>query len=265
MEKFDGFILYRLGAALHPLTFLKGSTLREEGTAWGDAHRALLLAEPALDEFLQKNPFKLRVSLEAAKGLLVIIRAVRAMIGDFSKRNNRLDLLSVGEIERAATNFINVIKAEMPTLPLYFVSKKGGNDTDDLIEHGEVFFPPDLGTKVPTAIADIQQGARCIAFDLPTAAGYHFHRANEAVLRRYWDVVTSGATPPGNKSAILYLDQMVHRGVGDPKVIAALRDLVKLHRNPLAHPDQSLADANEAIALMNSIHGVVVHMLKAIP
>ena len=145
------------------------------------------------------------------------------------------------------------------------MSKKGGHDTKVLLERGEDFFPADLATKVPGAIFDIQQATRCIAFELPTAAGYHLHRANEAVLRRYWDVVTSGAAPPKNRAAALYLTEMEKKGVGDPKVIAALRDLVKLHRNPLAHPDESLESVNQAITLVGAINAVFVHMLKAIP
>jgi hypothetical protein len=48
-------------------------------------------------------------------------------------------------------------------------------------------------------------------------------------------------------------------------VKAALRDLKNLHRNPLIHPDHSLESADEAIALMNGIHTVMVYMLKEIP
>src|SRR5262249_26090162 len=61
---------------------------------------------------------------------------------------------------------------------------------------GSVAFPTDMGTKVPASIADAQQAMKCIVFELPTAAGFHLHRANESVLRCYWDAVTKGQPPP---------------------------------------------------------------------
>lgn len=265
VEKIDGFVLYALGAALQPLLFLKGSVLSEEGTSYRDTVRALLLAEAALDNFLKVNAFKLSLCLHAGNDLLTKIRAVRSVVDDFSKRDQHLDLLSQGMINQSATAFLNVIRAELPHIPIYFVSKKGGNDTGDLVENGLVFFPDDLPSKVPSAIPDIKQGTRCIAFELPTAAGYHFHRANEAVLRVYYDAVTNGAPRPRDRSIGKYLGEMDRLNAGDPSIKASLRDLAKYHRNPLIHPEHSLKDANEAIALMNAVHSVVVQMLAAIP
>lgn len=98
-----------------------------------------------------------------------------------------------------------------------------------------------------------------------TGAGFHLHRANEAVLRRYWDVVTEGTAHPKSRNIGDFLNEMDQKNFGDEKVRAALKDLKNLHRNPLIHPDHTIADAHEAIALMNSIHVVMVHMLKEIP
>lgn len=58
---------------------------------------------------------------------------------------------------------------------------------------------------------------------------------------------------------------MDKQGFGDPKVKTALRDLKDLHRNPLIHPEHSLNSAEEAIALMNGVHNVMVYMLQEIP
>lgn len=46
---------------------------------------------------------------------------------------------------------------------------------------------------------------------------------------------------------------------------AALKDLKDLHRNPLIHPEHTLESPDEAIALMNGVHTVMVYMLKEIP
>jgi hypothetical protein len=62
-----------------------------------------------------------------------------------------------------------------------------------------------------------------------------------------------------------YLNEMNQKKIGDEKVKAALKDLKDLHRNPLIHPEHSLESADEAIALMNGVHTVMVYMLKEIP
>ena len=136
--------------------------------------------------------------------------------------------------------------------------------TSTLIERGALCFPFEVIFKVPEAIPDLEQATRCLAYELPTAAGFHLHRANEAVLRKYWDAVTTNATRPPSRNMGDYLNEMDQRNVGDPKVKSALKDLKDLHRNPLIHPEDSLS-MDEAVALLSGIYTVMVHMLKAMP
>jgi hypothetical protein len=153
----------------------------------------------------------------------------------------------------------------METLNTYSVTQKRGYDSMALISFAESIFPPELGVKVPEAIPDIREAGKCIAFELPTAAGFHLHRANEAMMHRYYDQVSGGKPRPKNRNIGGYLAAMTENKYGDPRLIATLKDLNDLHRNPLIHPDQSLESIDEAIALMNAIHTATVFMLKAIP
>jgi len=89
--------------------------------------------------------------------------------------------------------------------------------------------------------------------------------ANESILHRYYDAVTAGKARPSGRNIGDYLAELRKYSAGDPKVLSALKDLKDLHRNPLIHPEDSLEDIDEAIALVNAIHSVAVHMLKAIP
>lgn len=265
MKKIDGFKLYGLGSALFRISLLRGKSLTEKGTTWQQAHSILLIAQATLEGFLKDNAFGLQTSLGPGKILLETIQSHRERIQHVSSWDNELDSISCAKIQQALTTFMNVIQYELPELPLYLVGKKGGHDTKALIDAGETFFPDDLARKVPAAIPDIQQGTKCIAFELPTAAGYHFHRANESVLRVYFDTVTNGAPRPSDRSIGKYLRAMDDLKAGDASIKASLRDLAKHHRNPLIHPEHSLADVNAAIALMNAVHAVVVPMLGAIP
>jgi len=118
---------------------------------------------------------------------------------------------------------------------------------------------------VPNAVVDLQQATRCIAFELPTAAGFHLHRANESVIGCYWDVVSDGKPRPKEKNMGVYLRQMEKENFGDEKIRSALKDIKNLHRNPLIHPEHSLDNVDDAIDLMGAIRAVVGSMLKEIP
>lgn len=153
----------------------------------------------------------------------------------------------------------------MQPISVFLVTPKKGLDTGQMIVDGSVAFPTDLPTKVPTAIPDAQQAMRCIVFELPTAAGFHLHRANESVLRRYWDAVTSGAPRPDDRNMGTYLRKLDELGAGDKVVKTALRDLKDQHRNPLIHPEHSLDTVDEAFALFCGVFNAMEGMLKVIP
>lgn len=175
-----------------------------------------------------------------------------------------MDFRDVYSVLNAMDNFEPVLKAELHAADAYFVSKKGGYDTLDLISQAEVLFPPDLPDKVPEAVRDIQEAGKSIAFELGTAAGFHILRANEAVLLRYWDAVTGRAPRPKNRNLGNYIKKLDELKAGDEKVRATLRQIKDLHRNTLVHPEDVLT-TDEAINLLGIIRSAVSAMLKSIP
>lgn len=263
MQRIDGYYLYSVGAALHPL-----STIRYD-TKFQDAFLPCFVAEGALEPFLFRSVFKLKTSLQKGGELLAAIKTLREAagiaIGKEEEKEKQIEWLRAYNVSNGITQFETVLAAELGLSDIYLVSKKRGYDTSDLITNGIVLFPSELVPKVPEAELDINQGARCLAFELPTAAGFHFHRANESVLHKYYDAVTKGKPRPAGRNIGDYLGALKSHRAGEPAVLSALKDLKDLHRNPLIHPEHTLEDVDEAIALLGSIHAVVVRMLKAIP
>jgi hypothetical protein len=153
---------------------------------------------------------------------------------------------------------------ELAMSDAYYVLEKEPYSTLALITKGEALFPPSLHQKVPEAIFDMQEAGKCLAFEVPTAAAFHIHRATETVLRRYWNVVAASQAKPKQRNIGVYLNAMKRLKCGDEKVIAALSQMKDLHRNPIIHPDESL-DMQEAIALVGIANSVVAAMLKEIP
>jgi hypothetical protein len=203
--------------------------------------------------------------VQAGQVLLAAVKAARSRVdADFGK-GQHLNFNDIWPVTSALTAFEAVLGAELALVPLYVVTPKAGFDTAVLIESGATCFPTEIWSKAPEALADLQQATKCIAFELFTAAGFHLHRANEAVLRRYWDAVTKGAPRPVSRNMGDYLNELSKQNAGDARVRAALKDLKDLHRNPLIHPEKTLGNVDDAVALMNGVHTTILNMLKEMP
>lgn len=265
MQRVDGNYLYQVGYKIHPIASFRYSAPGVKGTTHGEAYFPLLVAEGALEPFIQRSVFQLRTSQSDGQALLNAIKHVREKIEAAKNSELELEPMDVYQLTSNLNKFETVLAAEFALIPLYVVTRKGGYDVAVLIESGESCFPEELQYKVPEAIGDIREGTRCIAYDLPTAAGFHLHRANESVLHRYWDAVTGGAPRPARRNMGDYIKGLKDLSAGDARVRTALRDLKDLHRNPLIHPEHSLEGVNHAIALMNNIHTCIVYMLAEIP
>jgi hypothetical protein len=269
MQRVDGYYLYSVGSQIHPLSEIKGKAAWEtepsKATTYAEAFLPIIVAEGALEPLLMRSVFRLRTSVQAGQKLLDAIRAIKAKCTDSQYTTAHVDWFEAYTLANLLTTFESILQAEMALIPLYVVMPKAGYDTTTLIENGVDCFPLETAVKVPEAVGDLKEGTRCIAFGLNTAAGFHLHRANEAVLRRYWDIVSQGKPRPVRGNMGDYLNQMKQSNFGDENVRAALDHLIKFHRNPLIHPEQNIDSADDAIALMNSIHNAVVQMLKVIP
>ena len=259
MIRIDGHYLYSIGGLLKPLGDINQSS------TFANVWLPVLLADGPLYQLLYNSVFRFKTPLEKGAELLATIRELRTEAEKEQDKDKAIGPLWAYRVSSAYIAFETILAAELRISDIYLVTKKRGYDTSDLIERGSPLFPDDLLPKVPEATLDVQQGARRLAFELPTASAFHFHRAAEAVLHRYYDAVTSGKLRPTGRNIGDYLSELNKHKAGDPKVLSALKDLKDLHRNPLIHPEDTLESVDEAIAVLGSIQSVIVHMLKAIP
>lgn len=260
VQPIHGYYLYSLGSDLHPVT-----ELRTEGLTYAEAYFPALRAKGAVNSFLNGSVYKVRTCREAGNELLQALGPVTEYVHVGKKATDLVDWMLAWQISQKSKEFEAVLRAELGATPMYYVTPKHAMDMASLITDGHLVFPVDLPNKVPEAIPDAQQAAKCIAFDLPTAAGFHLHRTNEAVLRRYFDHVAGADNRPETRNMGDYLKKMNELKVGDKKVRAALRDLKDLHRNPLMHPEDHIADTADAVALMGNVNAAMTLMLKDLP
>jgi hypothetical protein len=129
---------------------------------------------------------------------------------------------------------------------------------------GESLFPLDLAIKVPEAIVDAREAAKALCYEVPTACGFHIFRATESVLRKYYTHVTEGKAAPKVRSIGVYLSALKQSAKGDQKILASLKQMTDLHRNPLIHPEVVLT-TEEAIATLGIARSVITAMLVVLP
>ena len=177
---------------------------------------------------------------------------------------SKLTELDVQNIQSGLSEVETILRAELSAAHAYLATPIGAYDSVALLQEPWRVWPADLLLKLPNTNADVFELGKCMAFQLATAAGFHALRIVENVLRKYWETVSNNAAHPKIKTIGSYVNALEKREIGDPKVIAALKQLKDLHRNPLMHPEASLT-VEEAITLLGISFSVVAPMLNLIP
>ena len=204
----------------------------------------------------------LRISREKANVLHSLLEAMlNAHNSDHNKVISESDLWNLN-YER--NQFKTVFLSELSTLPSFLVVAKESYDVNLLIDEGTKLFPASLLKKAPEAVPDAMETGKALAFELGTACGFHVFRVTEAVLKRYWDDVSSGAKHPNLQTIGSYAAEMEKKNYGDKKVIESLKQLARLHRNPLIHPEVIL-NVDEAIETLGIARSVIGAMLRVLP
>jgi hypothetical protein len=147
------------------------------------------------------------------------------------------------------------------------VEQIGAYRTPTLIESADVVFPTNVRDKLqPDAVKDVRDAGRALAFELPTAVGFHICRAVETTLLQYFSELDIEL--PAYRNLGRYIEALEssaeEKGI-DPKVLATLDQFRDLHRNPIMHPDVHLnmEEAQILFALAQSaISGIVLDITK---
>jgi len=173
-------------------------------------------------------------------------------------------------IDKAKT-FETVLCEELVMSSAYSASKKGIYSTSDLIEQADKVFPISILGKLSEDIVwEIKEAGKCLAFDIPTASGFHMIRATERVMHEYY--VAVGNPEKNDKlenwgAYIAYLYKLteqkgkVDRATVDhiKRVLALLQQVKDQDRNMIIHPEVVL-NADEAFLLFETTKTVIMTM-----
>ncbi|UTP39809.1 hypothetical protein M9M90_01140 [Phenylobacterium sp. LH3H17] len=255
MLRLDLSYFYRLSTTLNSVRYMASDV--SVGDVWFELHAVLAAVKQLFTDATIKGCF--RSSLSHGYQVYNFVEAItqRKWEDPFSNWDK-------AQLINLMNSFEIVLTSELAVTDSYIVVEKPPYSTISLIAAGEDLFPADIKGKVPDAVDDMREAGKCLAFELSTACGFHTLRAVEAVLRRYWEVVTGNLPKPKQRNIGVYLHALKSAGCGDAKVIAALQQLKDLHRNVIFHPEETLT-VEQAISLVGLSRSVVGAMLAELP
>lgn len=254
MRQFNPYTFYDAANALHPLEGL------QQGAKLKDSYYMLFMAKAISTQLWNGDILPLVISKPAAlklwQALECVLPSDQAKIQTMDMESE-IDYVSAWKIRTALKELETVLSAELQSMNTYFISQTLAYNTADLISSAENMLPEIIRRVIePTAIADIQQAGRCIAFDLPTGAGFHIMRATESVIRQYHQLVVK--LKPKSRNWGKYIEAL-KKHKADPKIVVVLDQLREMHRNPIMHPEVVLT-SDEATTLIGIAQSVIVAM-----
>jgi hypothetical protein len=178
--------------------------------------------------------------------------------------------LEVSFIYKSLKVLETVLLSDLIKKHAYRVTQKDEYNPDILVNSGIKIFPKGIREKFNRQTEfDINMGLRCLAFELPTAFGFHFFRAVETLIVQLY-LKRVGSDPPENRrNWDVYIkilegkDAIKPNEPSSPEIIEMLRDLKNNHRNPLLHPEDNL-DHEEAVVLLGLLKSVIYKLVKEI-
>ncbi len=257
------FDLYRLGAALSTLSRTLASKKSQE-INFTDAYSSIRSVQPLIESVANDQFIPLDTCTANALKLSDLLESIASeLVTEWDKAdtpalkaaawNRPIGDTQVLALKEKIQAFEYVFSAELNKASLYFVEQICAYKTSTLIDSGDAVFPKSIRDKLPAlAITDIKAAGRCLAFDLPTSAGFHIARAVETVLLQYFSVLKIEL--PEYKNLGRYIETLRDKGPAkgiDPKVVAAVDQFRDLYRNPIMHPDVNLSSDEAQILFAN--------------
>lgn len=206
----------------------------------------------------------LPLSAKSAKEILEhidrIVTPERLQNPDFPFPKEDLDFLGINIF-----SFQALLGAELAQTNIFHVTPKRAFDMTALINRGETIFSSTvLGSvreSIEDFIRDIREATKSLAFDMPTAVGFHLFRAIETLItREYFPGLGIDEKDWGrNRNMGHYITILEGHGVDD-KITSILRHLKNHYRNPVTHPEEFWTDemADNALGLTVSVVTLIV-------
>jgi hypothetical protein len=255
VERVREYYNFWLGTRLSRIAMLQAGMSRIE------VFNVLYPVGSALDALVQEKFAPLPMCMDTGIELMKLIQGVllvnpnKVLSGEDSTWTMTDD--TIARMRDAAGRFDTALAIQFDHLDTYRVMPKGTHDTRKLIELPELAFENLWKHLADLAQKDWAASSRCLAFDLPTACGFHCLRAMEATTVQYLKL--KSVTAPGRDLG-QYVKTLVSIGA-DPATTDLIEQLRKHHRNPLMHPEDTL-DVPQALAVFDLTKSAIILLVK---
>lgn len=201
--------------------------------------------------------FKLDESRATAENLQTVLKKIIALHKQDGEATVEED--TKNEFNNAWFAFEAAIRLELGRAPIFYVTAKGVYDTRRLIAEGKAVYEGYADRLPSKTLDDTNEAGKCLAFGLPTAAGFHIARATESVIKAYMKAFSCPVLNESQRNWGKYIEAL--KGAkANSKVTHHLGQIKDLHRNPLTHPDVTLT-MPEAMALWAVCTSVIQSMV----
>jgi len=266
MKRVNQMRLYRLGSVSRLRNIRVGDTF-DEYINWTWYPMVQLQAFAENEEYQRILPFSVQ---KAA--------ALRSAAHGVFHEKQAADQSDIDYVETLLSSFEASLDDELQRLHTYQVDQVAAYSFDRLIGAADTVFPEDQrkdGTIPERALADFRSAGRCLAFDLPTACGFHAFRAADTMIRAYYAHFVVAPKPtkePRDWGGYIraFRDvltaQFAHRKP-NVRTVELLDSIRATDRNPVIHPEQEL-DSGTALAMFDLCKNAILLMaldIKAAP
>lgn len=258
MKKISLIYFIRFGALLqHLLSYKIGSPLFGE---------KMLIA--ATEEFLTiLSKLDLLVSKTASSKLAHIISDYKTK---YTNDNNILSANDAADYEQVVLSLRDTIFAEVTNQKVMLTTPKRIDINFLLYDVPKLFNPGAYDKLNELCRYDISESAKCIAYEIPTAAAFHILRATENILKTFYKNVISKNRVHQLMWANMVQDLQIkiplkrNCRVKEYNVLLCNLDYIRVYyRNPTQHPEK-IYSLDEVQSLWNMCVEVINHMSKYI-
>lgn len=192
-----------------------------------------------------------RVAIELSGAINDWIPAHAMANGQYSadKMDEELFSYQWSGLNKKLSAFRSVFEAECHDVDVYSVGQIAIYKTRDLVANASHVIPSDFREGMSSeAVKEFDDAGRCLAFDLPTACGFHALRGMELVMDDYLKAFGVTKKLVSWNEYIKAAEEVANsKGAGpkpSKKVTAMLDRMRSLDRNPLMHPRDELDTAS---------------------
>lgn len=189
-------------------------------------------------------------------------RRADQLIGDIDDitlyhRQDAAGLPNLQTVQESIRKFEPILDEEISAAPIFCLQRIGNLSTENLlIGASKGYDEAVLRVLDQAAIAEIDEAGRCLAFERPTAAGFHILRAVELAIRLYLQSIAGFVMPPLNRQNWGEFIKLLKDNSAAKETVDSLQNIKDNYRNPLMHPMDTL-ELRQAISLFCVCQGMI--------